>query len=69
MSATLLLNRSGVHLVLSGFLQGRFCTVSGSSFGFFFCFSGFSFLFTSSGVAPISGLGVLVFMGFLGTAS
>ena len=66
MSATLLLNCSGVRLVLSGFLRGKFCTVSGSSFGFSFCFSG---LFTGSGAVPISDLGVSVFTGFSGAAS
>ena len=58
---TLLLNRSGVRLVLSGFLRGRFCTVLGSFFGFSFYFLG---LFMGSGVAPISDLGVSVFTGF-----
>ena len=66
MSVTLLLNCSGVRLVLSGFLRGSFYVVSGSSFGFSFCFSG---LFTGSGVAPISDLGVSLFTGFSGAAS
>jgi hypothetical protein len=66
MLATLPLNYSGVHLALSGFLEGRFCAVSELSFGFSFCFSD---LFTSSEVAPILGLEISVFTGFSGVAS